>query len=178
MLLDVILLSILFGMARGGRPDLSMTLRMPWLILVAFSIQLVSIWLPRAWSPALILLSYLVLLGVLALNLNRQSLRFFWVGVLLNLLVIGVNGGRMPVSLEAAERVGMQTTSLVAGTDFKRIALSPETPLAVLSDVIFLPFPIPRVVSIGDVLIAVGAFLLVQEYLSRPISLRVRKLSL
>ncbi|MGZ0051826.1 DUF5317 family protein [Brevibacillus gelatini] len=40
-----------------------------------------------------------------------------------------------------------------------------------LTDVIYMPLIIPRVISIGDIFIMLGAFLLVQRLMNKPISL-------
>ncbi|MCL5677477.1 MAG: DUF5317 domain-containing protein [Firmicutes bacterium] len=178
MLADMILLSVLVALIRGGRPSDSLKVRYPWMIFAALGLQLVAVVAPRDISPLLILASYAVLLTGLAFNLEKQSLRLIFVGVLLNAVVIGLNAGHMPVSVAAANGLGFNTQSLVAGADYKRVAMSDSTLFNFLGDVIPVPFPLPRVVSIGDVLIALGAFLLIQEFMSKPVTFRARRLSL
>lgn len=178
MLLDMILISILVAVIRGGRPADSINIRHPWIIFVSLGLQLVAVATPRTISPLLILTAYAVLLAGLALNLDKQHMRLIFVGVLLNTVVIGLNSGHMPVSVAAAQGLGFNTQPLLAGTDFKRVAMTDHTLFNFLGDVIPVPFPLPRVVSIGDVLIALGAFLLIQEFMSRPVTFRARRLSL
>lgn len=178
MLLDVLILSVLIALLRGGRPSPSIGLKSPWIILAAMGLQLLAVFVPRGLSPILILLSYVVLLVGLAFNLEHQSLRLIFVGVLLNVIVIGMNLGRMPVSIPAAQRLGFDTAPLVSGTDYKRVAMSESTRFNFLGDVIYVPVPMPRVISVGDVSVALGAFLLIQEYMSKPIRVQVRRLSL
>lgn len=178
MFVDILLLSVVIAWLRGGRPSPSLGLKHSWLILIAFAIQILAIFLPVHVRPALILLSYGVLLGALALNADRQSIRLILVGVLLNIVVIGMNHGRMPVSLPAAQRLGFDTTPLVVGSDYKRVAMSEATRFNFLGDVIYLPAPLPRVVSLGDLFIALGAFLLIQEFMGRAITLRAHSLRL
>jgi hypothetical protein len=177
MMIDVILLSFLIAFLRKGRITELPKINSPWLILAAMGLQLVAVVLPRNISPWLILFSYFVLLAGLGRNLDRQSMRLIFVGVLLNVIAIGVNIGRMPVSLPAAERLGFDTRPLVMGTDYKRVAMSDETRFNFLGDVIYVPFPMPRVVSIGDLAVAGGAFVLVQEIMNRPITLKSRSLT-
>ncbi|MCG5027033.1 DUF5317 domain-containing protein, partial [Anoxybacillus flavithermus] len=57
------------------------------------------------------------------------------------------------------------------GTDFKHTVLTEQTVLPFLSDIIYMPSIIPRVISIGDIFIMLGAFLLVQRLMNKPISL-------
>jgi hypothetical protein len=178
VLLDILLLSLLVAFLRGGRPSPSLGLKKSWLILIAFALQILAIFLPVHLRPVIVLLSYAVLLGALALNGQRQSIRLILVGVLLNVVVISMNNGKMPVSLPAAERLNFDTTPLVVGSDFKRIAMSDDTHFNFLGDVIYTPAPIPRVFSLGDIFIAFGAFFLIQEFMGRPITLRVSSLRL
>lgn len=178
MLADMVLLSVLVALIRGGRPSDKLDVRCPWLIFTALGLQLVAVATPRSISPLLVLVSYAVLLTGLAFNLEKQSLRLIFVGVLLNAVVIGVNAGHMPVSVSAAAGLGFDTRPLLAGTDYKRVAMTDTTLFNFLGDVIPVPFPMPRVVSIGDVLIALGAFLLIQEFMSKPVNLRTRRLTL
>jgi len=81
------------------------------------------------------------------------------------------NGGWMPITPEAIIKVGHAglVPSLASGVrvpSSKNIILSPgETRLGFLSDVFVLPrpFPVPSVFSIGDVLVALGVFFLIQN---------------
>lgn len=174
----MLVISVLVAVLRGGRPADSINIRYPWIIFVSLGIQLAAVATPRNISPMLILTGYAILLVVLALNLDKQHMRLIFVGVLLNAVVISLNAGHMPVSVAAAAGLGFDTQPLLAGTDYKRVAMTDQTMFNFLGDVIPVPFPMPRVVSIGDVLIALGAFLLIQEFMSKPVTFRARRLSL
>ena len=87
------------------------------------------------------------------------------VGLLLNLAVIAVNGGFMPISPQSAERlVGKEFVSeLAPGTRFgqKDILLPTHvTRFEFLADRFLSPsnFPYQVAFSLGDVFIAFGAF--------------------
>lgn len=177
MLIDILLLGVAVAFLRGGRPDRTLSLAHSWLILVAAVLQAAAAFTPQGVAQWLVLGSYGSLLVCLVKNLNRQSIRLIFVGVLLNVVVILANGGRMPVSLEAAGRLSYDLQPLIKGTDFKRVAMSDATAFNFLGDVIYVPIPIPRVVSIGDVAIALGAFLLIQEYMLKPLTFQARRLS-
>jgi hypothetical protein len=92
-------------------------------------------------------------------------------GFLANLGVMLLNGGYMPITEEAIAQVGRSNSILssepysrVRGT--KDIVLPREETIAWwLSDIFILPppFPVPTVFSLGDLLIAVGAFRLIQS---------------
>jgi hypothetical protein len=177
-MLDVLLLGFVIALFRGGRVSSRLEIRNAWVIILALALQVLTLVLPRPAGPVLILVSYGVLIAGLTYNLNRQSIRLLLVGVLLNLVVIGLNFGRMPVSVPAAERMGFDTAPLVSGTDYKRVAMSDQTRFNFLGDVIYVPYPMPRVMSIGDVVVALGAFMLIQELMSKPITFEVRRLGL
>jgi hypothetical protein len=75
------------------------------------------------------------------------------VGGMLNLLVVLLNGG-MPVDLNAVASAGAQMPA-----DALHRVLTPESQLAVLSDIIPIAM-IRGVYSVGDVVIAIGGFLI------------------
>jgi hypothetical protein len=116
-----------------------------------------------AVGPAAGLATKLVILGVLLHNglTTADNLRWPWLvgaaGLAMNTLVIGLNGGHMPQSVEAA-------TAVWGGTriDPARLqnvaAIGPHTLLPWLGDVLAEPswIPRPNVVSPGDVVLSIG----------------------
>lgn len=144
-----------------------------WLVVLAFAPQfLVFYWrstneLLSTELAALVLISTQTLLLIFAW-FNRQ-LAPFWLlgaGLLLNLLVICLNGGLMPISPETLQQVltkiPIETFTIgerVAGT--KDILLpEEETWLPWLADRFITPRWLPYwgAFSIGDFLITIGAF--------------------
>ena len=82
------------------------------------------------------------------------------IGLLFNLVVVGLNAG-MPVSVAAAERAGIARADLHLARDAMRQPTGPDTHLAALGDVVPVAIPFrPQVVSAGDVLVAAGVGLL------------------
>jgi hypothetical protein len=96
-------------------------------------------------------------------------------GLLANWAVILANGGHMPITFEAlvAAGKGNLVSTPTAGTlvfGSKDVLLPGiETRLGFLSDIFVIPppFPIPTVFSVGDALIALGMFGLVQHALGK-----------
>lgn len=103
--------------------------------------------------------AYLLLLPAFALNWSLPPMRLAFLGGVLNGLVILVNGGHMPVDPGALEVAGLghYRDFLARAGDGLHILASPSTRLLLLGD--WIPLP-GRVVSPGDLLLAVAVFLL------------------
>ena len=168
--------SLLLAWLRGAPPwELgSIRLRLLPLPLVAFLIQLaVFIKLERVFSAVAFPL-HMVSLGLLVVfliaNVRYRALWLVGTGLALNAAVIGLNGGYMPVLVSDAARIGFAESAAILareGTYQKSTVLEAGTPLWFLGDVIHLPLPNgpDRLISAGDVLLAVGTFLFIQEAL-------------
>lgn len=102
----------------------------------------------------------------------------FWLlglGLLSNFTAIALNGGFMPLPPENAERLLAPGSEIIlkvgerAGLGKDMILTREQTRLWFLGDVFMLPERIhyPLAFSIGDILIGMGAFLLLWE-LGRP----------
>lgn len=147
-----------------------MPLKLWWLALVALGLQYGVLELSKGAliSDALLRIgigiSYLMLLLVIVCNLRWLGMRLLGIGVALNFVVMAANGGLMPVTPHALDQTIYDesaehdhVTGLIPGS--KSILLRrDETTLWWLSDVLVLPgnVPGPKVISIGDVLLAAG----------------------
>lgn len=176
ILLYAVLAGLIAGWLRawyhGSRLALP-ELHLLWLVPLAFAPQ----WLAFFWPPtrgwvtmqvaAVILVGSQVLLLLFAWA-NRRHRAFWWLGLglLLNLLVIVLNGGLMPVSPETLSHLIANSNpedwpvGQRFGTSKDIILPEQETRLAWLSDRFLSPawLPPPSAFSLGDVLIAIGAF--------------------
>lgn len=105
-------------------------------------------------TPFLLLLGSMFLIALfLFANRAESGFRMALVGVVLNMGVIAANAG-MPVSAPAALTASPHKSLSVS--DLRHVKLEDGTPLALLGD----QFPVGgRVLSIGDVSIAVGLFI-------------------
>ncbi len=174
MLFLSVLLSIAIGALRGGSlRDLGqIRFEKPWLLFLAFlfrtSIELVGRWGVEGfsdYSPWLIGLSYLLIIKAASLNRALPGMSVLGLGVLANFIVISLNGGKMPVSTTALLKTVDPVTRamLEAGRDPVHQLLRSDTVLPFLTDIFYLPPPVPLVFSIGDILICTGVFLLIQS---------------
>jgi hypothetical protein len=159
-------LALLVALVCGGRLGrlAQLKLRAVWLFFLAFGIQVVAF--PFAFLPwttgedaakVLWLVSYGCLLAAAALNRRIVGAQIVALGMALNLVAILANGGRMPATPDAMAGAGLDFDVMhnsVASAD-------PNVPWLV--DRFAAPewVPLTNVYSVGDVVIAIGAFLLV-----------------
>ena len=171
----VLFLSMTIAILRGGRMvnlgDIH--LNHWWLLPLGFILQIGAQFVPSsaaAWGVALILSSYVPLLLLVIINRDRPGLWLAGLGVLMNFVVIALNGG-MPVLAEAAEVAsGFAPGVPVIAEGFKHVVLNETSRLVFLADVI--PIRIAnygQVLSLGDVFLAVGLGRFVEFELRRPI---------
>ena len=171
------MLSILIAWLRGVPPTELGSVRLRWLPLplLAFGIQLTTfVKLESVLAPVAPWLHFasLTLLGAfLAANLTTyRALGIVAVGVALNAAVIGANGGYMPVRVADMQRAGFSGVAarLEAQGHFqKSTVLDQDSRLPFLADVIHVRLPNgpDRLISVGDLFIAAGTFLFIQEAL-------------
>ena len=160
----------------------SISLRAPWLALVALALQIPLLRAPFVptqqvvAAEALFLLSHLLLLFFVWLNRRLVGIQIVGLGVLCNLVVILTNGGFMPITPETLVRINPGSTldhwtvGFHYGHSKDVILLAHDTVLWVLSDILVLPppFPWPTAFSVGDLLIAAGIIVLLQGPISYP----------
>ena len=165
--IDGVVIGLLLAKIRGGKwlRLTEATLRGVWLIVLAFVIQFGSIFLFPKFLLVAVQLSYFLLLVFVFLNRTKSGFVLMALGIAFNLLVMMVNGGRMPVEVEAARSLDPELLpALLAGQYGKHIAMSSSTHLNILGDFIYLrfPYPHPTIISIGDVFFSVGMIIFIQ----------------
>ena len=176
ILLDAVVLGLAAGLARARISSRSFLLNPPgwvWLLCAAVFLQATAFYIPATrrlmpdWLASIFLVgTQICLLAFIWLNREQPGFILLGAGLALNLLVIITNGGWMPVSPHVVAQLSpnMQSTDLVSGMRVgwsKDILLLPsETRLGWLSDCLILPswFPQRAAFSLGDILIASGAF--------------------
>jgi hypothetical protein len=172
----VIFLALAISILRGGRLlNLSdIELRAWWFLFVALGLQVSTGFLPEAsWSEgvglAMVLLSFVLLMVLVVLNRAKPGMGIAGLGVLMNFVVIALNGG-MPVLAGAAEVASGFTVADpdLSGT-FKHVLLDESSQLTFFADVIPLRLVgIGEVISLGDILLALGLGVFLEHELRRP----------
>lgn len=140
--------------------------------IFALTLQLLAIFAPLGDDVprrALLLLSYIVLIGFVFLNLRRIGMAIIGIGLLLNFLPIVANGGLMPVTPETLARgdfpEDVRPGDWVPGS--KDVLLEEEdVRLWEFGDRFVLDaFPGTIAYSAGDIFVAVGLVVLLGEIL-------------
>jgi hypothetical protein len=127
-------------------------------------------WLSDTGGLAVILITNALVAVFLGRNWKLPGMGLAAGGMALNVVVITANGA-MPVSLRAAEIAGLQGPPREPG--MKHEVLTDDTLLPWLADVIPLPV-LERLISVGDVLLALGIAWLVYARMMEGRSEKVR----
>jgi hypothetical protein len=145
------------GLLRGGRIEnlADATFRAWPLLVLGVVVQGLAAY-TAAGAVALILASYVILVLFAAANLGHAGMGVVLVGILLNVAVIGANGG-MPVREDAIVAAGIVRRDQVRSLDFgsKRHLEGRDDRLTILGDVVPVPLA-GEVLSFGDLAMSVG----------------------
>ena len=108
----------------------------------------------------------MILIGIFT-NIKFKSLWAILVGFILNLLVMIANGWKMPILLEGVNLTGFETLYelIEKGKSSFYVAIGENIRYPILGDIIIFanPYPIARIISIGDIIISFGIFAFIQE---------------
>jgi hypothetical protein len=172
MFYDGILIAIITGLFRKGNFNglADLRLRNGWIFPLLLLMQILIFAFQNKFTWVASISEYFFLgvyvVGLYFLWINRKQPGFYWIviGVFLNFIVMAVNGGRMPVSLEAASILDPFYADVLQGGIYaKHQMLTSATHLGFLGDIIPLSKPYPReqVISVGDIIMNIGGFVFV-----------------
>ncbi|MFD0696132.1 DUF5317 domain-containing protein [Paenibacillus sp. GCM10027628] len=178
MVFDGILIGLIVGFIRAGLKNglhalSEVRIRGGLIFPLLFIVQLLLIYLQdhshflAQNNGYLFMVVYLLGLYLIWLNRHEKGFWFIFAGVALNTLVMLVNGGRMPVSEEAASVLDPIYIKMLKEDPvvYKHILMTESTRLPFLGDIISLSSPYPRrqAISIGDVIMNFGIFIYLQK---------------
>lgn len=185
ILLVAVCISLIVALLRGRRLErlVDVSFRFGWLAFVGLGLQMVYAFLPTLASGAtrwermlLFAAAHGLLVPVVALNYRLPGFRLIGLGLILNMVVMVANDGLMPITGASLARAGLG--HLAAGiqpgspiSSAKDVLLAREDiRLWILADILVLPPPVRSVFSVGDALLALGAFVFFQRATKVPAS--------
>jgi len=188
----ILLIAVLAGLLAGilcakwkGEAWHTPSFQAMWLVLLGFLPQLLTVYFPltREYLPdrlasASLIFSQLLLLIFAFLNRRLPGMALLLLGLGFNFLVIVLNGGFMPLSVETASKLFPKST-LAALNIGERIS-SASKDILLRGDQIVFPWLADRFISpkifsyrfaysVGDIFISLGAFYLLAKTRS-PVS--------
>lgn len=176
MIIEGLGTSLVVGKLRGGKFSYLKDAEIhKWYFIVsAFLIEFIAVFLSSKGYQfvsnnifGIHLISYSLLFIGTYFNAQKLSFKLVMVGIFLNFIVIMLNGGQMPVSQEAMINAGLagDLDALINGEIITHTIIVQDTVFKFLGDIFILPkpYPRPKVFSIGDVFLAVGIFVYIQE---------------
>lgn len=178
-----LIISIILGFIRKGNILGLADLNLKYLpcVFIAFLIEAsISYITPpspicgRIMLMGFVSVEYAFLFYFIWMNRRQHEILIMGVGILLNFMAIIFNHGSMPVSdyiyklPTLADKITVMQASLMP----EYIIITKDAPLWLLGDIFYVPIPTSTFLSVGDILLGVGAFLLVQNAM---LSLRQKK---
>lgn len=168
MIVEAVIVSLIIGFIRKGKVINFAFVDVKWIYLFMFG-AVIQAFVFNLTSPDasglrlwmyenfywLHLISYLLLLVPLVLNHALRGFKFMMIGTFMNFLPIFANGAKMPVKVPEGYNPIF---------DLGHVLLTEATKIKLLSDLIFVgpPYPLPKVISIGDLFLVIGVFWFIQ----------------
>src|ERR671919_248968 len=158
-----LVIGLLLGWGFGGslRNIAHVRVALWWLFPVGLVLQILPVPVAETGTArylpfAVLLISYVVLIAVAAINWRLRAAPLILAGLVLNLIPIALNEG-MPVSGSAVREVGGSVSSVPTEPGGKHHLATGEDQLVFLGDVIPMRAPFREVVSGGDLVLWLGA---------------------
>ncbi len=169
LVLAVLGAALAVSVVTGGRLRYIQNWRLKgaWLVLVTFTVQtlLFTGWaedlIGKDFVPVVYLVTLAVLLVVVIVNRRVLGVPILLAGLILNILVISANGGRMPASAAVLTRAGRSEEAEQLQSQLRAancVLMSDSTKLNVLGDIIAIRLGgrVGSAYSAGDLVALVG----------------------
>lgn len=162
MFILTVIVSVIIGYLRRGQlKNLEfLSIKLWYFLSLAFLIQIIAIRLSILSDFIFYILhisSYVIIMYICWINFHYSSVKVMAIGNLCNALVIAFNQGKMPVKVP----------DIVDNPIFDRghMLLNSSTKLEYLADIVFIRIPSFKIymLSIGDIFLMIGVFLLIQH---------------
>lgn len=130
-----------------------------------FSEGIVGVYI-YSFFPIIHCLSYQLILIGAVINFEKNYMKIFFTGTMLNFIVILFNGMKMPVKIPLEHSSSWENYSYLAyGKDLIHTIMTEDTKFKFLADIIILdsPYPFKKTISIGDIFLLLGFGWFIQE---------------
>lgn len=172
MFIEVFILSIIIGsLLKGSIKNFDVkNFNALWLIYIAFFIEATMVFLARkdylvrgTLTYIVNSIMYILLLIFIIKNKHNRWIVLIGIGFLLNAIVIFLNSGSMPVSRNAVVLAGLAPSldSVTVTNEGLYTIINGNTRFWLLGDIIPKPFFRAAVISIGDIISAIGFFFII-----------------
>ncbi len=178
MLAETILIALLIGLLfKGSLEKLShLDIKLYYLPMIAFALEFVgaqmltrNIRVFIEFQDLLTLITevlvYCVLISFFYVNRSIKGMKILMLGSILNGFVIISNVGYMPVDPSLGIEYGFNTSLMMleSGKVFAHKLVNDATVFELLSDIIVIPppWPFPKTISIGDIIMDLGVIILI-----------------
>lgn len=182
MIIETLVFSLLIGKLRGGKiKNLGkLHIRGGHLLIIGLLLEIFSLIIVKKsqgkvsqfiieYFRIIRGITFLLVIIALIFNIKQKWLGLTLIGIIMNFIPIWANNGKMPVSI-----YGLVNSHMYEQLDLlkKDIILThtigdKNTKFYYLSDIIPIPkpYPLPKVISFGDILISISLFLLIQHFM-------------
>ncbi|MGQ9473082.1 MAG: DUF5317 family protein [Candidatus Caldatribacteriaceae bacterium] len=174
MLVDFLILGLVVGWLRGGRLENLSQIRFPflWLVFLGMGAKFLFLFLPSSFAPLFHFVSMGVVLVGTLFNWRLRGIPFMALGSLCNIMVMGVNEGKMPVSIPVAQWLKLDSLvhHLQQGAYPEYVIMSVSSRFSFLADVLpYFSLLLRRffVVSVGDYFLGLGVMWFLVHYMGR-----------
>ena len=182
MVFEIIILALIVGKIKGGSISKleNLHIRGWYLLVISFSLEILSLFFITKTNNHLAniigssffyihILIYLLLIIGIFMNFKEMGFKIIFFGSILNFFAIAFNKGRMPVSINALNDAKLydQLDLLYSHRIITHTLITENTKMNFLGDIIPItrPYPFPKIISIGDILISLGIFVLIYSYM-------------
>jgi len=180
MFLEAAVLGVVIGFVRNGSiRNISIAKIRGWfLVLIAFVLQISTLIfrdmsIVESYGRYFYIASAVLIILTLAVNLDKKSMWIILTGAILNFIVVIMNGNKMPISFDGLELAGLQNMieGIKSGNITNYMSIDQVTNWTTYLGkyiVIPKPYPMAKVISLGDIFMSLGIILVVQGQMIKP----------
>lgn len=177
MFIESVIIGLFVGGFRGGRLNniIDMNIRGWYIVFLSLALSLSPLFLTGIEGNISVLLMFagmVAMLIVALLNLDKKGVILILIGGLLNVGLMVLYNFKMPVVMEGLDAKGLSTLyeGINNGTIINYVASDGLGWIKYLGKFIVIPkpYPVPRVLSIGDILMSLGVLWMIIGEMAKP----------